>query len=180
MVRKPYPPGPKTKKRMKSLSEYGKELREKQKLRRWYNLKEGQFSKYVKTILKTKKKTEDSSLSSVEVLESRLDNVIFRLGFAPSRNAARKMVSHGHILVNGKPVNIPSFLVKKGDKIAAKLTSAKKGNFKNLPNILKKHKPPVWLELNPEKLEAKVIGEPSFEEAAPPAEILSIFEFYSK
>lgn len=180
MVRKPYPPGPKSKKRMRSFSEYAKELREKQKLKRWYNLKEGQFGRYVKSVLNTRKRSEDAAVVLVKVLESRLDNIVFRLGFAPSRNAARKIVSHRHVTVNDKVVNIPSFSAKKGDRVGIKVMSSQKTLFKNLPAALKKHKPPLWLELNAEKLEGKVIGEPTIEEAAPPAEISSIFEFYSK
>jgi small subunit ribosomal protein S4 len=180
MVRKPYSPGQKRKRRRSSLSEYGKELREKQKLKNWYNLRERQFRKYVKEALEARGKVEDASALLIKTLESRLDNVVFRLGFAPSRASAQQLISHGHILVNGKLVNIASFSVKKGDKINIKPTSVKKNIFRNLTSILKKHQPPSWLELNTEKLEGKVVGFPSFEEAAPPAEISSIFEYYSK
>ena len=180
MIRKPYPPGKKGKRRVKALSEYGKELAEKQKLRNWYNLGEKQFQKYVKEALEARGKVKDASAFLIEKLESRLDNVLFRLGFASSRPMARQLISHRHFLVNGRPVNIPSFLVKKGDKIALKPASSKKNIFKNLISILKKHKPPSWLELSPEKLEGKVIKEPSLEEYAPVAEISSIFEYYSR
>ena len=180
MVRKPYPPGQKKKRRTRGLSEYGKELREKQKLRNWYNLKEEQFRKYVRTALAARGKVADASAFLIKLLESRLDNVIFRLGFAPSRSAARQLISHRHILVNKKPINIASFLVKKGDVVAVKSSSTQKNIFRNLRTILKKHKPPSWLELSAEKLEGKVVGEPALEEAAPPAEISSIFEFYSR
>jgi len=180
MVRKPYVPGPRHTKRRHSLSEYGKELIEKQKLKNWYNLKEGQFRNYVVKILKAKGKIKDAAAFLIKTLESRLDNVIFRLGFAVSRSSARKMISHGHFLVNGKPNNISSFLVKKGDVIAVKERSAGKGLFKNLQTTLKKYNPPSWLTLKVEKLEGEVVGEPNVEEAAPPAEISSIFEFYSK
>jgi small subunit ribosomal protein S4 len=185
MVRKPYPPGVKGKRRTSALSEYGKELREKQKLKRWYNLSEKQFKKYVKEVLekahkRTAKSTEDAAEVLIRRLESRLDNVIWRLGWAASRNQARQMVSHGHFLVDRKPVNIPSFEVKKGSKISIRPGSKKKAIFENLLSVLKKHQPPSWLELDKEKLEGRVIGLPSLEETAPPAEISSIFEFYSK
>ncbi len=180
IVRKPYPPGPKGKRRIKSLSEYGKELKEKQRLKNWYNLKERQFKIYVKRVLDARGKVPDAAAALVQILENRLDNVIFRLGFAPSRAAARQIISHGHVLVNGKHINIPSFSVKKGDKIGVRPTSAKKKIFQNLAPVLKKYKPPSWLELNAEILEGKVKGVPTLEEAAPPAEITSIFEFYSR
>ena len=180
MVRKPYPPGQKGKRRVRALSEYGKELREKQKLKNWYNLKERQFRKYVKEALEKRAKVEDASTLLIKSLESRLDNVIFRLGITPSRSQARQLISHGHFLVNGKIVNIPSYLVKKGDKIAIKESSGKKIIFQSLPVLLKKYKTPSWLELNVEKLEGKVTGKPSLEEAAPPVEISAVFEYYSR
>lgn len=180
MVKKPYPPGPKAKKRTKGLSEYGKELREKQKLKNWYNLEEKQFRKYVREILKARGKVTDVGAALIKTLESRLDNVVFRLGFAPSRTAARQMVSHGHFTVNDKPTDIPSYLVKKGDKINVKAASVKKTIFQKISPQLSKHNPPSWLKLDAKNLEGKVIDSPSLEEAAPPAELSSIFEFYSK
>ncbi|MFH1462228.1 MAG: 30S ribosomal protein S4 [bacterium] len=180
MIKKPYPPGPKGTKRRRSLSEYGAELKEKQKLRNWYNLEERQFRKYVKETLGARRKVEDTASLLIKTLESRFDNVVFRLGFAPSRFAARQMISHRHLLVKGRPINISSYLVKKGDIIKVSEKSVKKNLFRNLPSILKKHKSPSWLQLNIEKLEGKVTGEPSLDEALPPAEISSIFEYYSR
>ena len=107
-------------------------------------------------------------------------NVIFRLGFAQSRVQAKQLVSHNFFLVNGKPVNFPSYQLKKGDVINIKPQKTKKSIFQNLKNLLKKYKTPSWFELNFEKLEAKVIGEPKLEEVAPPVEISAIFEYYSK
>lgn len=180
IVKRNYPPGQKGKRRPSHLSEYGKLLREKQKLKNWYNLKERQFKNYVKEILERRGKIEDASNSLIKILESRLDNVVFRLGFAISRAQARQLVSHDHFLVNGKSINAPSYLVKKRDLISIKPQKIKKAIFQNLKNLLKKHKTPSWLELNVEKLEGKVVGEPSLEEAAPPVEISAIFEFYSR
>ena len=180
MVKKPYPPGQKKKKRSRALSEYGKELREKQKLKNWYNLGERQFGKYVRKILAARGKVDDAEALLIKTLESRLDNVIFRLGFAPSRGSARQLISHRHFLVNGRPINISSYLVKKGDKIILKSGSAKKTVFKNLSTMLKKQKTPSWLKLNADKLEGEVVGFPSVDEVSPPAEISSIFEFYSR
>ena len=180
MIKRPYPPGQKRKKGMRTLSEYGKELTEKQKLKNWYNLKEGQFRKYVKGALGKKRKVEDADTTLIKSLETRLDNVVFRLGFASSRVAARQLISHRHFLVNKKIINIPSYQVKKEDVIKIKPNSLKKNVFQNLSNSLKKYKTPSWLKLDPDKLEGKVVGEPSLEEAAPPVEISAIFEFYSR
>ena len=180
MIKKPYPPGQKGKKQLKSLSEYGKELKEKQKLKNWYSLKEKQFRKYVKEALRARGKVENASAILVQILESRLDNVIFRLGLASSRALARQIVSHGHILVNDRPVNIPSFLVKKGDKISIKPACIKKSIFSKLPSVLKKYKSPSWLELSAEKLEGKVLDAPNIEETGLSVEISSVFEHYSR
>ena len=182
MVKKPYPPGQKRKRRRRggALSGYGKELREKQILKNWYNLREKQFRKYVREVLEKRGKVEDATQLLIRELESRLDNVIFRLGMAASRFQARQLVSHGHFLVNGKPINIPAYHVKKGDEITIRPSSQKKNIFQNLPTLLKKYQPPSWISLNLEKLEGKIKGEPTLEEAAPPAEISAIFEFYSR
>ncbi len=180
MVKKPYSPGPKSKKTRRNISEYAKELREKQKLKNWYNLREKQFKNYVKEVLGKRGKVEDAGALLIKKLESRLDNVIFRLGFANSRAKAKQLVSHNHFLVNGKKIDVPSYQVRKGDLIKLTPKSFKKPAFQNLAAFLKKYKPPSWLELDNEKLEGKVIAEPKFEEVAPPAEASSIFEFYSR
>jgi len=199
MVRRAYPPGLKRKRRIKAVSEYGKELNEKQRLKNWYNLKERQFRKYVKEVLGKRLrssrrsplkggslgKEEDAAALLIKTLESRLDNVIFRLGFANSRTQAKQLVSHGHFLVNGKLIDASSYQVKKGDVITLKIQKIKENRVpaervQNLKNLLKRYKTPRWLELNVEKLEGKVTGEPTLEEAAPPVEISAIFEYYSR
>jgi len=180
MVRKPYSPGQKGKRRPKPLSEYGKQLKEKQKLKNWYNLRETQFSNYVKGVLKKKSGAEGAPTKLIQVLEKRLDNVVYRLGFAASRNEARQLVSHRHILVNGKVVNIASFSVKKDDKIQIRPLSLKKGVFKDLTTALKKYSTPSWLLLKADQFEGTVSSEPVFEEATPPIELSAVFEFYSK
>lgn len=180
IVRRPYPPGKKGKRRPRPLSEYGKELREKQKLRNWYNLRERQFRNYVKEVLSKKSRVEDAPSRLIRTLERRLDNVVFRLGFAASRPKARQLVSHRHIMVNDRVVNISSRLVRKGDKIKIKPTSAKKPLFQHLSRVLKKHTVPSWLSLNIEKLEGEVKGLPKVEEALPPVEMSAIFELYSR
>ena len=180
MIRKPYVPGNKGKRRAKNISEYGKELKEKQKLRNWYNLEEKQFSNYVKEVLGKRSKEVDAATLLIRKLEKRLDNVVLRLGFAVSRVQARQLVSHRHFLVNKKIVDLPSYQVRKDDKITIRPTSVKKGVFQESLVTLKKHEAPAWLNLNVEKLEGQVLHEPTLEEASPPAEISIIFEYYSK
>ena len=180
MIKRPYPPGEKRKRRGGGLSDYGRELREKQRLKNWYNLRERQFKKYVMETLEKRGKVENLADLLIKKLEQRLDNVIFRLGFAVSRSQARQLISHGHFLINGKKVDIPSYQLKKGDKITLRASSQKKEIFRKVAPTLKKHQPPSWLKLSAEKMEGEVIGEPNIEEAQPPAEIPLVFEFYSK
>ena len=180
METRPSTPGPKKKRRGGTPSEYKKSLEEKQTLKKWYGLSERQFKRYVKETLEKMDKVDDVSAELIRRLEKRLDNVIFRLGFAKSRVQARQLVSHGYFLINGKPVNIPSYQVKKDESVAVKENKKAKGIFKDLANELKRKEVPAWLSLNKEKLEAKTIGEPNLDEVKPPAEISLIFEFYSR
>ncbi len=180
MVRRAYAPGLPKKKRGGSPSEYKKSLDEKQTLKKWYGLSERQFKKYVSQTLKKMGKVDDVSAELIRRLEKRLDNVIFRLGFAKSRVQARQLVSHGYFLINGKPVNVASYEVKKDDVVALKENKKAKGIFKDLVNELKRKEVPVWLSLDKAKLEAKTIGEPNLDEVKPPAEISLIFEYYSR
>jgi small subunit ribosomal protein S4 len=180
VLKKAYPPGLRGKRRKKSMTEYGKELREKQKLKNWYNLRERQFRNYVKEVLKKQSRGENMADLLINKLESRLDNVVFSLGFASSRQQARQLVSHGHFLINGRKVNIPSYQVKKGDKIALNPKSRQKNVFRNLAVILKKHNLPSWLKLDLEEMTGEVVGKPSLSEGFSWVEISSIFEFYSR
>lgn len=183
MIKKAYPPGNIGKGRGRALSEYGKELKEKQKLKEWYGLREKQFSKYVKGVLSKAHRARTAKNPAellVKELESRLDSTVFRLGFTVNRIQARQLVSHGHFLVNGKTVDIPSFSLKKGDKISIRPNSLKKPSFEKLSANLKKYQTPSWLKLDKEKIEGEFSGVPNLEEVAPPAEISSIFEFYSR
>src|SRR6056297_1205302 len=145
-------------------SEYGRELMEKQELRNTYGLREKQFSNYVKEIMKKRTKVEDTSLALLRRLEERLDNIIYRAGFATSRPQARQLVSHAHFLVNGKPVNIPSFKVQKGDKILLKDTKKDKTYYKRIELVLKKHTPPKWLKLDKKNFSVEMLREPTFED----------------
>lgn len=180
LVKRPYPPGMKRKRTRRRISEYGKELFEKQKMKEWYGISERQFKNYIKNILKKRGKIEDTALELVKKLEKRLDNVVFRIGLASSRAGARQLVSHNHFLVNGKPVNIPSYEVKKGDVISLREQKKGKPFFKKISLTLKKVQPPSWLKIDKEKIIGEVVGEPSIEDSGIPAEIPSIFEFYSR
>ncbi len=141
--------GPKT--------DYGIQMLEKQKARFTYGLSEKQFSKYVKMSLSMKGTNQDLLY---HILESRLDNVVLRAGFATTRLAARQIVSHGHIMVNNKRVTIPSFQTKVGDKVTIREASAKKTLFESLDERIKKFQPPSWLKLNAEKRIIEVQGAP--------------------
>ena len=180
MIKRAYAPGLQKKKRGGAPSEYKKSLTEKQNLKKWYGLSEKQFKRYVSESLAKMGRVDDVSAELIRNLEKRLDNVIFRLGFAKSRPQARQMVSHGYFMVNGKAVNIPSYVVKTGDIVTIKESKKKKPILKEISDLVKKHETPVWLTLNKEKLEAKTIGDPNLDEVKPPAEISLIFEFYSR
>jgi len=181
LVKRPYPPGLKGKRRKAKLSEYGKGLREKQKLRNWYGLEEKQLKRYVKEVLfHGKKGGKDLSQLLLQKLELRLDNVIRKLGFASSISQARQMVSHKFFLVNEKPLNISSAILKVGDEIKIKPKFFEKEIVKIIRQNLKNYETPTWLKLNKEKLEAKIIRLPNKEEISVPVEMRAIFEFYAK
>jgi small subunit ribosomal protein S4 len=155
-VRRPNPPGPHTKLRRK-LSEYGKQLREKQRIQWSYGLRESQLERLFAEALKNPAVTGDMVF---RLLEQRLDNVAFRLGFASSRSVARQLVGHGHFVVNGRKVTIPSYRVKAGDVIGIRAASKDHPLFKELSNTLKTYEPPQWLHMDKEKYEGKVISLP--------------------
>jgi len=178
MIRKPYIPGIHGKsRRRRRVSEYGQQLAEKQKLRRTYGISERQFKNYFKEIATQKGNKEELLVSK---LESRLDNVVFRLGWANSRGLARQLVNHGHILVNGKKAGIPSYQVKKGDLIQIKERSKKLALFLNLKTFLKKYEVPTWLSLDKKKIEGKIVSQPKLEDIGKIGEISMIIEYYSR
>lgn len=177
MMRRVGPPGQHGAKRKRAGSEFGVQLQEKQKVKRTYGLRERQFRKYFETASKSRGQTPGLL---ARMLEIRLDNVVFRLGFAGSRSQARQSVGHGHFMVNGRRVDIPSFQVKKGDVVAIRTQSAPRKIFTDLPAILKKHEPPVWLSLDKEKLEGKVDRLPAIEDMEMPFNLQLITELYSK
>jgi small subunit ribosomal protein S4 len=171
---------PEKKKRRGAVSEYKKSLVEKQTLKRLYGLSERQFKRYVEETLGKMGRVENVSDELIRRLEKRLDNVIFRLGFSKSRSHARQLVNHSYFLVNGKPVNIPSYQVSKDDVISIKEAKKKKMVFQDLAAMLKKIEPPVWLQLNKDKFECSIVGDPSLAEVNPPVQIPLVFEFYSR
>ena len=174
--RRPYPPGQHGQGRAKT-SEYGLQLREKQKAKRYYGVLESQFKGYYELAIKKKGKTGETLLA---LLESRLDNVVYRLGFAMSRAEARQLVLHGHFEVNGRKVNIPSFIVKPGMIIALKEKSRGLDKIKSVIEANSSRQPPKWLEYDANSLIAKVTALPSREDIDLPIEEQLIVELYSK
>ncbi len=162
-----------------SVSEYGEQLREKQKVRVSYGLSEKQFESYVtrSTALK-KEETATPILRLYRELESRLDNVVFRSGFANTRALARQLVSHGHIIVNGRRLNIASYKVKEGDVVAIREGSKVAKLFVNIGDKLKDHTNPIWMTVDPVKLETKVTGVPKEAEAI--FDLPKVLEYYSR
>ena len=180
LTRRAYAPGPQKKRRGGAPSEYKKSLEEKQTLKKWYGLSEKQFKRYVQESLAKMGKVDNVASELIKKLEVRLDNVVYRLGFAKTRNQARQLVTHAYFKVNGKPVNIPSYPVKKGDVVTVKENKKQKLVFKELQEQLKRHETPAWLTMEKTKLEGKSIGDPNLDEVKAPAEISLIFEFYSR
>jgi small subunit ribosomal protein S4 len=162
----------------KAGSDFGIQLLEKQKARVTYGLGETQFKNTVEKILA--KKGVNISEALMADLETRLDNTIYRLGFGKTRQAARQIVNHGHINVNGKRLTIPSYKVKVGDIIAIRENSQKKPIFKDITETLKEQKVPSWLTLNVDKREGKVQGLPKIAANELSFDISQIFQYYSK
>ena len=174
--RRSFPPGQHGQRRSKA-SEYGQQLREKQKAKRYYGVLERQFRGYFDMAVKKQGQTGENLLT---ILETRLDNVIYRLGFAMSRPEARQLVTHGHFLVNGRKVNIPSFLVKPGQVISIKESTKSLEKMKNVIEANSFRQPPKWLDYDRNNLIAKVIATPLKEDIDLPIEEHLIVELYSK
>lgn len=161
----------------KKVSEYGMQLREKQKTKRIYGVLEKQFHGYFEAADRMKGITGENMLI---LLERRLDNVVYRLGFASSRTTARQLVTHAHFTVNGKNVDIASYQVKKGDVIAVKETKKDSKYFEAFKQTQKVNNLPKWLEFDAEKLEGKVIALPVREDIDAQINEQMIVELYSK
>ena len=177
LSRRAYAPGQHGQARNKKASEYGKQLRTKQYARRYYGVLEGQFRHYFELATKMQGVTGENLLG---LLESRLDNVVYRLGFARSRAEARQLVSQGHFTVNGRKVNIPSYLTKAGEVVAMKETSRSLDKMKGIVEANGTRPVPKWLDLNREALEAKIVAFPAREDIDLPIEETLIVEVYSK
>ncbi len=177
LTRRNYVPGQHGQSRRSKPSDYAVQLREKQKVKRMYGVLEKQFRTYVAQAERMDGVSGENLLS---LLERRLDNVCYRLGLAPSRQSARQMVSHAHITLNGKKVDIPSIQVKPGDEIAVKPTSQNSALFAQVKEGGLDASPASWLSLDAKKLSAKVTSLPLREEMDKEIQEQLIIEFYSR
>ncbi len=159
----------------KSLSEFGQQVKEKQKIRFTYGIRESQMKSLVKKAIKSPGVTGEMIM---QMLERRLDNAVFRMGLAPSRSVARQMVNHGHVLVNGRKTNIPSYQVRVNDLIGIRPQSKEYIMFKDLAEKLKKYDAPVWVKLESDKLEGKIMALPKDSDSS--FDVSMVVDFYSK
>ncbi|HAU31822.1 MAG: 30S ribosomal protein S4 [Desulfotomaculum sp. 46_296] len=175
--RRSYPPGIHGQKRRTKQSEYGLQLREKQKARRIYHVLETQFRNYFEEAEREKGVTGENLL---KLLERRLDSVVYRLSLASSRAEARQLVRHGHFSVNGRKVNIPSFKVRVGDLIAIREKSRESARLNELMERAAERTPPPWLELLPEQKGGRVVGIPTRDQIDSSIQEHLIVELYSR
>ncbi|MDG1950289.1 MAG: 30S ribosomal protein S4 [bacterium] len=180
VTRRAYPPGvhgPKQARRRPRLSAYGEQLKEKQKARAIYGVMERQFSNYFK---KASRKQGNTGQELVQMLELRLDNVIFRLGWARTRRQARQIVNHGFITINGSRVDIPSFTVSIGDELGIKESKREKPLVKTMPETMKLNKMPKWMTRDEKALTGKITSIPEGEDLDQGFDPTLIVEFYSR
>jgi small subunit ribosomal protein S4 len=179
LERRPYAPGMHGRQAQfrRKKSEYGVQLREKQKARRMYGVLERQFRRYFKEADRRKGLT---GVNLLIILESRLDNVVYRLGFADSRDQARQLVRHGHFDVNGQKTNVPSFLVKVGDEIAVRERSKRLAYFRDLSAVMEHKVVSEWLSLDIPKMEGRVLALPTREDIDASLNEQLIVEYYSR
>jgi small subunit ribosomal protein S4 len=175
--RRTYPPGAHGQRRSRKVSEYGLQLREKQKMRRVYGVLERQFRR---TYAEAERTSGATGANLILLLERRLDNVVYRLGFADSRAQARQLVRHGHFTVNGRRTDIPSFSVKPGDVIAVREGSRKRDYFQTVNQQLSRRTVAPWLSLDIRALSARVVGLPEPEAIDAKVNPQLIVEFYSR
>jgi len=161
------------------MSDYGKQLLEKQKIRYSYGINERQLSRYAHNA-RARQRATGPATQLFNVLESRLDNIVYRLGFAATRQQARQLVSHGHILLNGRRTTIPSAQTREGDQIAIRETSKDKTFFAALQERIAEHRPPHWLSLDAKTLSGTVKGNPGSEDAESLFNLSAVLEYYSK
>ena len=167
-------------KRRSNVSEYGTQLLEKQKAKYTYGLSEKQFSNYVKKVKKHQRKESSPTQELYQLLESRLDNIIFRSGLVNSRMFARQIVSHGHIMVNGRKVTIPSCKLKVGDKFSIRPQSKDKKLFSFFEDNKKDYQEPEWISFDSDKMEGEIKGNSVFADNISGLNLQSILEFYSR
>ncbi|MDO8583777.1 MAG: 30S ribosomal protein S4 [bacterium] len=177
LARRPYPPGVHGPTGSSRMTEYGKQLREKQKAKRLFGLSEKQFRNLFD---QARKKKGNSGETLVQLLETRLDNVVYRAGFAKTRAAARQAVSHAHFNIDGGKVNIPSYRVRPGEVISLRENKRAKGNWKGIEEQLTKKEAPSWLALTPADYAVKVVSVPAGTELQQPFDPKLIVEFYSR
>ena len=171
------PPGQHTKLRRAKLMGYGLQLREKQKVKRIYGVLENQFRRYFEAAERQRGITGETLL---QLLERRLDNVVYRLGLATSRAQARQLVRHGHFIVNGRKVDIPSYSLKAGDVVTVRGTSAKSASIQHAMEEVKGRGIPEWLALDTDKVSGRIVSLPSREQINLPVQEQLIVELYSK
>ncbi len=180
MERRAYPPGQHGRERQFRRgrdSDYARQLREKQKLRRIYGVLEKQFRRYYKDAVRRQGLTGENLLT---ILESRLDNVVYRLGFADSRAQARQLVLHRHFWCNGRPTNIPSRLIKPGDLLSVRQQSRQETYFRERVQIMEERGVPGWLSLDLRDMSGRVLNLPSREEIDLPINEHLIVEYYKR
>lgn len=175
MVRKPYRPGMHGKSRPGTASEMKQQLQEKQRMRFTYGLREAALKRIVGEATRKSGPTAELIMG---LLEQRLDSVVYRLGFAPSRSVARQLVGHGHIIINGRKVTIPSYRVKINDVIGIRAESREHPLLKEVKAVFDKTEAPVWLARDGEKMEGSVLSFPK--DIAAPFDIDFIIDYYSK
>lgn len=174
--RRNYPPGEHGQARPK-FSEYSIQLREKQKLRRIYGVLEGQFRRYFQLADRSKGVTGETLL---QLLERRLDNIVYRIGFATSRTEARQLVRHGHFRVNGRKVDIPSYLVRAGDVVTVREKSQKVTRIQEALELARRRGVPDWIEVTPEQWSGRVKALPTRQDLTMPVNEKLVVELYSK
>ncbi len=179
MTKRSTPPGQHGKGRQSKPSQYAIQLREKQKVRRLYGLMEKQFANLMKKATRMEGRSGENLLI---LLERRLDNAVYRAGFAPSRRAARQLVTHGHFMLNGRRVDIPSITLRAGDEITLRARSAKGAYFQNIDELTSIIEQPNlgWMKADRKKFSIKVTGLPTREEAEQDINEQLIVEYYSR
>ena len=174
--RRPFPPGPRSNRRRK-VSDRGLQLREKQRARAIYGILERQFRNYYEMAVKRHGVTGENLLRTLEL---RMDNIVFRLGFADSRPQARQLVLHGHVTVNGRKSAIPSHVLKLGDMVGLTSRGRKSEYFKTVAETVTSKAVPSWLEMDPAQMTGKIVSAPEVEEIGAKFNPATIVEYYSR